>query len=95
MRAINYYLRHHHKGMPKSIQAIEKSSEFQKLLSSYYIPTNQELKNWMNEPYEKNRSYENQLVHETCTGEYVRSKSKAYIYTSLYKNKFLFAMKQN
>lgn len=35
-KAINFYLRHHQKGIPKSIQLISESSEYQQLVSSYF-----------------------------------------------------------
>lgn len=41
-------------------------------------------------PYERNQYYPKQLLHKTCTGEHVRSKSKAVIYTYLYKNRIPF-----
>lgn len=90
MQAINFCLRHHKKGIPKSTQVISDSPEFQRLLSSYFTPLNQELNNWMKAPYEKNKSFPEQLIHRTCTGEFVRSKSEAFIYTSLCKNQIPF-----
>lgn len=90
MRAINFYLKHHFQGIPKSSQLISDSTEFQELLSSYFTPLNQELNNWMYAPYKKNKSYAEQLIHKTCTGEYVRSKSEAFIYTCLCKKRIPF-----
>lgn len=90
MRAIKFYLKHHLQGIPKSNQLISNSQEFQKLLSVYFTPLDQKLNDWMHAPYEKNKSYPEQLIHRTCTGEYVRSKSEAFIYTCLCKNKIPF-----
>lgn len=89
-RAIEYYLNHHSKEIPKSIQIISESSEYQKLISKFFIPLDQELYQWMQEPYEKNTKYPNQLIHKTPTGEYVRSKSEVFIYSYLHKNRIPF-----
>jgi len=89
MRAINFYLKHHQR-ISKSSQLLSDSIEFQELLSSYFIPHNQELNNWMHASYEKNKSYTEQLIHKTCTGEYVRSKTEAFIYTCLCKKQIPF-----
>lgn len=89
MRAIKYYLVHHQE-VSKSSQMIEESSEFQKLLSVNFTPLNQELNQWMHTPYEKNKAYLEYLKHETCTGEYVRSKSEESIYNCLCRNQIPF-----
>jgi len=89
MRAIKYYLDHHQEDS-KSDQEIEKSSEFQKLLSVNFTPLNQELNQWMQAPYEKNKAYSEHLKHETCTGELVRSKSEEMIYNCLCRNQIPF-----
>ena len=89
-RATEYYLDHHSKEISKSIQFISESSEYQKLISKFFIPLDQELYQWMQEPYEKNKKYPNQLIHKTPTGEYVRSKSEVFIYSYLYKNRIPF-----
>ena len=89
MRAIKYYLDHHQK-VSNSSQMIEESSEFQKLLSVNFTALNQELNQWMHAPYEKNKAYLEHLKHETCTGEYVRSKSEEAIYNCLCRNQIPF-----
>lgn len=89
-RATEYYLDHHSKEIPKSIQFISESSEYQKLISKFFTPLDQELNNWMQEPYEKSTKYPHQLIHKTPTGECVRSKSEVFIYSYLYMNKIPF-----
>lgn len=69
---------------------ISESSEYQKLISKFFIPLDRELYQWMQEPYEKNKKYPNQLIHKTPTGEHVRSKSEVFIYSYLYKNRIPF-----
>lgn len=88
--AIEFYLRHHSQGISKSSQLISDSSEYRELLSSRFTPLDQQLNNWIHAPYEKNKKYPQQLIHKTPTGEYVRSKSEAIIYTFLYMNKIPF-----
>ena len=89
-RAIGFYLKHHLQGIPKSSQLISDSLEYRELLSPYFIPLDQELNNWMCAPYEKSKSHPEQLIHKTTTGEYVRSKSEAFILTYLHMNKIPF-----
>ena len=60
-RAREYYLDHHSKEIPKSIQFISESSEYQKHISKFFTPLDQELNNWIQEPYEKNKNHQNQL----------------------------------
>jgi len=89
MRAIKFYLDHHQEDSEPD-QSIEKSSEFQKLLSVNFTPLNQELNQWMYAPYEKNKAYLEHLKHETCTGEYVRSKAEEAIYNCLCRHQIPF-----
>ena len=45
---------------------------------------------WMHSSYEKNTAYPEQLIHKTITGEKVRSKSEAFIYSCLIAKKIPF-----
>ena len=89
-RAIQFYLDHHIEDIPKSIQLISKSSEYEKLLETYTKAENIKWEIWMKETYEKNPFYPEQLVHKTSSREYVRSKSEAIIYSYLQINKIPF-----
>ena len=88
--AIESYLTYHSKEIPKLNQTDPYSLEYQKLLSSHFTPLDQELNEWMHKEYEKGAPNPEQLLHRTITGENVRSKSEAFIYTSLAANKIPF-----
>ncbi|MBQ8279784.1 MAG: hypothetical protein IJZ23_08105 [Roseburia sp.] len=60
--------------------------EYQELLAPYFKPISQELIDWMNEPYESNRNFPEQLWQRASNGKRVRSKSEALIDMALYKN---------
>lgn len=76
-RALEYYLRHHHK-QKKSAELLLKSPEYQRLLSPYFTPKSKDLANWSNAPYEQNQKYPEQLVHHSISGHFVRSKLQLY-----------------
>lgn len=85
--AIQFYLRHHHTADKKSEQLLTEHSEYQRLLSPYFKPISQELREWMGEPYEQNPAYPDQLLHKGCTGKMLRSKSEVLIEMQLHKNR--------
>ena len=89
-RAIQIYLDHHIEEIPKSIQLISQSPEYTKLLESYIKIEHEEWEKWMNQSYEKNPFFPEQLNQKTSTGECVRSKSEAIIYSYLKTNKIPF-----
>ena len=88
-RALEYYLRHHHK-QKKSAELLLKSPEYQKLLSPHFTPESQELATWSNTPYEQNQKHPEQLIHRSISGHLVRSKSEVFIDMALYSNKIPF-----
>ena len=54
-------------------------SGFQELLEPYFKNAVQEFEEWMHRNYETNTFHQEQLIHKTCSGIYVRSKSEAMI----------------
>lgn len=68
--------------------------EFQALISSNfknYSGINSDIINeWLNEPYEKNEHYPEQLIHKSISGNFVRSKSESIIDMLLFTNKIPF-----
>lgn len=86
-RAVQLYLKNH-----KEIrsQTLLQKPEYEKLLKSNFRPLSQELFDWMNESYEQNYNYPEQLVHKTSSGILVRSKSESLIVMFLYMNKIPF-----
>lgn len=86
--AIESYLRLH-EDLPKA-ERIMKNPEYAKLLSAHFQPLSQELSEWMNMPYERNMNYPENIVHRSCSGNVLRSKSEAIIDMILYMNKIPF-----
>lgn len=84
-RAIDYYLRHHDKdALDREIKFVN-SFEYKDLLGKIYYSQKDELTRWMNEPYKKNTSHPEDLIHDTIAGYNVRSKSEALIVSYLTK----------
>lgn len=88
--AIDFYLRHHDSNAYQTEQSFVNSLQYKDLLSPIFTPLSEELQNWINEPYERNEKYPENLTHNTYSGNYVRSKSEALIDMFLYKNNIPF-----
>ena len=84
-KAIEFYLKHHDENAYQQEQELLENKEFQKLISRYFLPKEQRLVEWMKEPYLKNEFKSEMLVHRTSAGIRVRSKSEAFIVTTLCK----------
>lgn len=89
-RAIDFYLRHHNSDSGKAEQLLTHTPGFQELLSPYFKPISEELLSWANSPFEHNPKYPEQLIHKTCSGNLVRSKSEVLIDMALHTNKIPF-----
>lgn len=87
--AISLYLRHHLSN-PKTAEKILQDPAYKELLSKSFLPKSQYLIDWVNSPYERSRRYPEQLVVETASGIYVRSKSEALIDMILTMNRIPF-----
>lgn len=87
-RAIQFYLNHHSENS-KAKQLLNKP-EFMNLLSSHFTPLSQELSDWMNSSYEHNPKHPEHLLHQSSSGNLVRSKSESIIDMLLYINKIPF-----
>lgn len=74
----------------QSDEFLTTSSPYKELLASSFIPLSEELQNWCKMQYNKNPSHPEHLVHKTCSGYMVRSKSEVMIDTLLYKNNIPF-----
>lgn len=88
-KAAEAYLKHHTTDIRRSDQLLTNPA-YQELLSIYFKPSNQELIDWMNEPYKQNTLHPESLIHKTVSGNIVRSKSEMLIDMALYKNKIPF-----
>lgn len=84
--AAEAYLSKYQKSNLTSNHKVDDLSEYQNLLSRYFTPSNQELEFWMQEKYDKNQQYQEQLIHRTAMGINVRSKSESFILNCLHMN---------
>lgn len=88
--AVDRYLKHHDMYANQKELSLVNSPELKELLSPFYQPLSEELENWSKEPFPKNISHSENLIHKTYSGNFVRSKSEALIDMFLYKNKIPF-----
>ena len=86
-KALEAYLKEHNSEALQSELELITSPELKEFLASNFTPISQELKNWMNEPYKRNTSFPEHLVHETYDGNKVRSKSEMLIASFLSKHR--------
>ena len=88
--AMDTYLKLYPENIPNADEEVLLDPDYMQLLSSYFQPTSQVLKQWQEESFERNMNYPEHLVHRTCSGIMVRSKSEAMIERFLYTNKIPF-----
>lgn len=88
--AIESYLSHDLSKLGQADRLLIQHLGFQNLLKSHFQPISQELSEWMNSPYEKNKTYPEYLIHKTNAGIHVRSKAEAMIVQILYSNQIPF-----
>lgn len=69
---------------------LTEASEYRELLLPHFRPVSEELQLWMTSNYNRNPRYPEQLIYETSTGVFVRSKSEALITMILQANKIPF-----
>lgn len=86
LKSINLYLQNHDLTAEQKELSIVTSSELKDLLQPYFCSRANELQQWRNEPYEKNKNHLEHLIHKTYSGNFVRSKSEALIDMFLFKN---------
>ena len=89
LTAINFYLRHHKETGSKAEKLLNKPA-YAELLSNQFKPVNQEFQEWMNAPYESNKSFPEGLIYKTNAGINVRSKSEVMIVMFLHMRKIPF-----
>lgn len=89
-RALGFYLRHHSEWPDWSEEMLNVESGYYELLSAKFRTKRAEHERWMNEPYERNMKYPENLIHRTSSGILVRSKSEALIELFLHTNRIPF-----
>lgn len=80
--ALQFYLKHH-SNFPKAEQILQ-IPEYRELLEDYFMSFSEEQKRWCQAHYEKNPAYPEKLIHQSSSGNFVRSKSECMIDTMLY-----------
>lgn len=66
---------------------LDDNSPYKPLLNSKFNSFSEQLNQWLNAPYEKNKHYPDYLIHKTLSGQLVRSKSEVMIANALFQNK--------
>lgn len=74
----------------KKIPKLLEEQNFKELLRSTMEKTKNELNEWCNSPFEHNRYKTEHLVHQTISGQFVRSKSESIIASELFLNNIPF-----
>lgn len=69
-----------------SVEEMLNNAEYERLLGGQRHSVKKELESWMNEKYEKNGSYPENLIVKGTQGKFLRSKSEAIIDRTLYAN---------
>lgn len=83
LQAVNAFLKYYKSDSTKLEQLLSHSS-YQKILAQCFQPDSESLKQWVEEPYEKNPSHPDALLHPCPSGHIVRSKSEALIDQALF-----------
>ncbi len=89
-RAIEYYLKHHRETVGKAENLLTNKSEYRDLLSPYFKTKSKVMQEWLQEPFEQNSQYNENLILKSISGNVVRSKSEIIIDTLLFINKIPF-----
>ncbi len=88
--ALSNYLDFHDTYQSNVEKLLNSNPQYQDYLSSYLNTTSNELSQWSNEAYDKNKAHPEHLIHKTNCGFYVRSKSEAIITMLLHNNQIPF-----
>lgn len=89
-KSIELYLEHQGLSHITSEELLYKNSEYTKLISPYFLPFSNKIRDWLDEPYERNESYPENLRFKTKLGFKVRSKSELFIVMQLHAHKIPF-----
>ncbi len=89
-KAEKSYLKHCSKQKEQMEENLLLKPGYKELLQPFFSPTSEINKEWLNETYDKNPKYPDQLTIKTSSGNMVRSKSEALIDMLLYVNKIPF-----
>lgn len=90
LSAIENYLNNHNLEAYQKEEEFINSKDYSKLLHLNNPTYSDEIRTWLNEPYERNTKYQENLIFKTYSGVYVRSKSEQLIEMFLFKNQIPF-----
>ena len=88
--AIAHYFKCYSDIQPNRHASLLLDSEYHELLSNHLLPAREELLQWNRADYQRLTDFDDQLIHKTASGTYVRSKSEVLIDMVLYQNKIPF-----
>lgn len=83
--SLDMYLRHHQVLDENHEHFLASLPSFQSLLKPLFPESPESLLSWLNEPFESNPRFSDQLIHRSINGIMVRSKSESLIASALYR----------
>lgn len=89
-KAVESYIKKHESHSFQKENNLFQIPGYRELILEQFNPDSKELSDWQKTPYEKNPSHPENLIYQTCTGDFVRSKSEVIITEALLKNKIPF-----
>ena len=89
LNAIETYIECKRKS-PCSENMLCENSLYRPLLETHFVQHDEEIVQWLSEPYNRNMSHSENLIHKSVAGIMVRSKSEALIVSALVKNNIPF-----
>lgn len=84
------YLEKHARLQADALHTLLCTPAYRELFSPNFTPLSEELTAWMTEPFQGNPKKPEQLIHQTSSGIYVRSKSESLIAMLLHTSKIPF-----
>lgn len=85
--AIDKYLKCGRKEESEAEKMLDISSNYRSLILTYYKPADEFLYEWQKQTYHKSMEYPENLIHQSISGNILRSKSERMIEEALYRAK--------
>lgn len=79
IRALNFYLNHHHDIYNEAEKLLTEENGFRELLTPHFQTFSKNQSDWVHADYERNTRFPQNLKHRTSSGNLVRSKSESMI----------------
>lgn len=85
-QAIDAYVKCMGRNPLRAVNLLKDNTGIKPLLDKYFNMYHYDIEAWLQEPYEKNMTHPEHLIHKTAAGFKVRSKSETLIVSKLYLN---------